>query len=81
MTKSLLQHATAHIAQLDRPIADEAMRRLADSSDVLLIEVDDNRFLAQLRQSLDTSTKPASEGKQRCGVRTAKSTSSRDRYS
>jgi hypothetical protein len=62
VTKSQFQHATAHFAQLDRPIADEAMRRLADGSDALLMEVNDNRFLAGLRQLLDTSTKSGSGG-------------------
>ena len=36
--------------EVNLTMRDEAMRRLADSSDVLLMEVNDNRFLAQLRR-------------------------------
>jgi hypothetical protein len=57
VTKSLFQHATAQVAQLDRPIADEGMRRLVESSDVLLMEVNDDGFPALLGRLLHTSTK------------------------
>ena len=50
MAKSLFQHAIAHAAQLGRRIVDEAVRRFADSGDVLLMEVNDDRFPPRLRK-------------------------------
>ena len=43
------------------PIADEATRRLADTSDVLLMQVNDNCFPVQLRQLLHTSMAASGE--------------------